>query len=435
MMRTKTMPATGRGRWTSISTLAAVLAGTAQAQSIDVPIELDQVRQQLEVETARLNALQRSLDEQEGSLATQRRQLIEQRRRIEALYERMTGRGAPPGIATPSGNQAEPVQRSAQADPTAPKPVGEAPSASDRPPEVAPLGEQAGVLTPQGKFVLEPSVQYLHATNNRVALVGFTIIPAITIGLIDIRRVSRDTFVGALTGRYGLTNRLEVEAKLPYVYASSSTISRPLATPSVTDSVFDTSGSGIGDVELAARYQMNQGGVDKPFYLATFRARLPTGKSPYDVPFDPVTTLPTRLATGTGFLGLQPGITVLFPSDPVVFFGGASYLYNVERDVGNGFGRISPGNVFDATFGMGLALNEKASFSIGYQHSVVGKPSQEGQAEGVTLAPTSTLQLGTVRFGFSYRLTPTTNVNLTLGVGATRDAPDLELTLRLPMTF
>jgi hypothetical protein len=203
----------------------------------------------------------------------------------------------------------------------------------------------------------------------------------------------------------------------------------------VTDSVFDTSGSGIGDVELAARYQINQGGVDKPFYLATFRARLPTGKSPYDVPFDPVTTLPTRLATGTGFLGLQPGITVLFPSDPVVFFGGASYLYNVERDVGNGFGTISPGNVFDATFGMGLALNEKASFSIGYQHSVVGKPSQEGQAEGVTLAPTSTLQLGTVRFGFSYRLTPTTNVNLTLGVGATRDAPDLELTLRLPMTF
>ena len=433
-MRTKKIPAAGGGRWVSISTLVAALAGTAQAQSIDAPIELDRFRQQLEEETARLNALQRSLDEQESSLATQRRQLIEQRRRIEALYERMTGRGAPPSVAPPSGDQAEPM-RSAQTDPAAPKPVGEAPRASERPPEVAPIGQEPGVLTPQGKLVLEPSLQYFHATNNRVALVGFTIIPAITIGLIDIRRVSRDTFVGALTGRYGLTNRLEVEAKIPWVYSSSSTISRPLATPSVTDSVFDAHGSGIGDVELAARYQINQGGIDKPYYIGSLRVRLPTGKSPYEVPFDPITTLQTKLPTGTGFVGIQPGVTALFPSDPVVFFGGMSYMYNVERDVGNGFGRISPGNVFDATFGMGLALNEKASFSIGYQHSVVGKPSQEGQVSGTTLAPTSTLQLGTVRFGFSYRLTQKTNMNLTLGVGATREAPDLELTLRAPMTF
>ena len=434
-MRTKTMRTAVRGRSITISALAAALAGTAQAQNIGAPIDLDQFRQQLEEETARLNALQRSLDEQESSLGTQRQQLREQRRRLEALYQRMTGRGAPPSIATPSSDQGEPL-RSAQTDSTAPaKPVGEAPRTSERPPEVAPIGEQAGVLTPQGKLVLEPSLQYLHSTNNRVALVGFTIIPAITIGLIDIRRVSRDTFVGALTGRYGLTNRLEVEAKVPYVYAKSSTITRPLATPSVTDSVFDASGDGIGDVELAARYQINQGGVDKPYYLGSFRVRMPTGKSPYEVAFDPITTLQTKLPTGTGFYGLQPGITALFPSDPVVFFGGLSYMYNIERDVGNGFGRISPGNVFDATFGMGLALNEKASFSIGYQHSVVGKPSQEGQTSGTTLAPTSTLQLGTVRFGFSYRLTDKTNLNLTLGVGATRDAPDLELTLRAPMTF
>lgn len=433
-MRPKTLPAAGRGRWISISTLAAALAGTAQAQSIDSAVDLDQFRQQLEGETARLNALQRSLDEQESSLAAQRRQLIEQRRRLEALYERMTGRGAPPSSATPSGNQPTPLQ-SAQTDPTTPKPVGEAPRTGERPPEVAPIGQESGVLTPQGKLVLEPSLQYNHTTNNRVALVGFTIIPAITIGLIDIRRVSRDTFVAALTGRYGLTNRLEVEAKVPYVYADSSTITRPLATPSVTDSVFDAKGSGIGDVELAARYQINQGGVDKPYYIGSFRVRLPTGKSPYEVPFDPITTLQTKLPTGTGFLGLQPGVIALFPSDPVVFFGGASYMYNVERDVGNGFGRISPGNVFDTNFGMGLALNEKASFSIGYQHSVVGKPSQEGQVSGTSLAPTSTLQLGTVRFGFSYRLTPKTNMNLTLGVGATREAPDLELTLRAPMTF
>ena len=45
------------------------------------------------------------------------------------------------------------------------------------------------------------------------------------------------------------------------------------------------------------------------------------------------------------------------------------------------------------------------------------------------------LQLGTLRFGVAYRLTPRTNFNLSVGVGVTDDTPDLELTLRVPMTF
>lgn len=431
-MRKKIIHKALRGRWVALSALA--LAGAAHAQQIGESLDLNQLRQQLQEETARLNALQRSLDEQEGKLGADRQQLREQRRRIDALYERMSGKGAAPVAVAPGSGQPENVQ-SAQAGTAAPKPVGEAPATDERPPPIAQIFQDPGILTPKGKLVLEPSMQYLHATNNRVALVGFTIIPAITIGLIDIRRVSRDTFVGALTGRYGLTNRLEVEAKLPYVYASSTTITRPLATASVADSIFDSSGHGIGDVEFAARYQINQGGVDKPFYVGSFRVKTRTGQSPYDVEIDPTTSLQRTLPTGTGFVGLQPGITALFPSDPVVFFGGLSYLYNIKRDVGHGFGTISPGNLIDANFGMGLALNEKASFSVGYQHSVVGTPTQEGAASGVTLAPTSTLQLGTLRLGFSYRLTPKTNMNLTLGVGVTRDAPDLELTLRVPTSF
>ena len=75
----------------------------------------------------------------------------------------------------------------------------------------------AGVLTPKGSLVLEPSLQYAHSTSNRVALVGFTIIPALTIGLIDIRGVNRNTLIPALTARYGLTNRMELEVKVPYV--------------------------------------------------------------------------------------------------------------------------------------------------------------------------------------------------------------------------
>jgi hypothetical protein len=51
------------------------------------------------------------------------------------------------------------------------------------------------------------------------------------------------------------------------------------------------------------------------------------------------------------------------------------------------------------------------------------------------LARTGTLQLGTLRLGVSYLLTERFNLNFTLGFGVTRDAPDLELTVRLPMIF
>ena len=57
----------------------------------------------------------------------------------------------------------------------------------NRPPEVAPLGDQPGVLTQRGTYVLEPSVQYGYSSSNRVALVGYTVIPAILIGLVDVR--------------------------------------------------------------------------------------------------------------------------------------------------------------------------------------------------------------------------------------------------------
>jgi outer membrane putative beta-barrel porin/alpha-amylase len=412
------------------SAVAGILVGSgvAQAQQAVEPVDYEQVNRRLDEETAKVNALQRNLEEQEQTLSATRRLLQDQQRQLKALQmEMMRGRGA-----APSATQAAQAQKPGSEPP--PKPVGEAPPQQEQLPQTAQIFGEPTVLTPQGKWTLEPSLQFIHASNNTVALVGFTIIPAITIGLIDIRRVTRDAFYGAFTGRYGLTNRFEVEGKVPYVYSSTSTLTRPLATPSVTDSQFDAHGSGIGDVELAGRYQINAFRGDNLVYVGSLRLRAPTGKGPFEVDFDPVTNLQKQLPTGAGFYGLQPGMQFLFPSDPVVFIAGLSYQHNFKRDVGHGFGTIRPGDVVDLNFGMGLALNEKASFSFGYQHSVVFGTRQEGPADpGKTLSPTSTTQLGTARFGLTYSLTRDTAINLSLGIGVTRETPDLELTLRLPM--
>lgn len=401
--------------------VAGMLAsvGAAHAQQAAEPVDYENVTQRLEEETARLNALQR--------------QLNEHRREIEKLRLQLRGRGtAPPGAM----QSAQAGAQSQAAGEPAPKPVGEAPPPTEQLPQTAQIFSEPTVLTPRGAYTLEPSLQYIHASNNRVALVGFTIIPAITIGLIDVRRVTRDAFFGAVTARYGLTNRLEIEGKVPYVYSSTSTLTRPLATPSVTDTQFDAKGSDIGDVELAGRYQLNAFRGDNMVYIGSLRLRLPTGTGPFDVDYDPVTNLQKRLPTGSGFYGLQGGMSFLLPSDPVVFFSGVNYQHNFKRDVGNGFGTIRPGDVLDLNFGMGLGLNEKASFSFGYQHSVVFRMSQDGPAApGKTLSPTSTTQLGTARFGLTYAVTKQTAVNLSLGIGVTRETPDLELTLRVPIRF
>ncbi|MFA9219468.1 MAG: hypothetical protein ACEQSK_20510, partial [Sphingomonadaceae bacterium] len=243
-------------------------------------------------------------------------------------------------------------------------PVGSAPASDGRAPEVAPIFEQPGVLTAKGKVVLEPSYQFGYSSSNRVALVGYTIIPALLIGLIDVREIKRNTSTAALTARYGLSRRTELEFKLPYVYRSDSTVSRELFTGSATDRVFETSGKSVGDAELALRHQLNEGGPERAYYIGAVRLKTRTGTDPFDVITDcsrrcvgqgaTGTGLPLELPTGSGFYAVQPSLTWLFPSDPLVLFSSISYLHNfkrngVERRVLDGerepLGTVAPGAV------------------------------------------------------------------------------------------
>jgi hypothetical protein len=349
-------------------------------------------------------------------------------------------RGAGPAAVAANG---QPVDNGGNA-------VGRPPSEASRTPQVAPIFESPGVLTPRGQLVFEPSIQYAYSSSNRVALVGYTVIPALLIGLLDVREVKRNTATAAATFRYGFDNRLELEAKVPYVYRSDSAVSRELFTGTATERAFDTSGKAIGDVELGWRYQLNDGGVEKPYYIAGLRFKSRTGRDPFQVVTDCAqrcvgenvtgTGLPLDLPTGSGFYSMQPSLTWLLPSDPAIFFGSFSYTHNfkrsnVYRTVRNGekefLGDVKPGDVFGFNFGMGLALNEKASFSIGYDHASVGRTKQGGQV----LPGSVRIQLGTLLLGYSYRMSDKRTLNVSVGAGLTRDTPDVTLMLRMPFSF
>ncbi|AXK40589.1 transporter [Crenobacter cavernae] len=304
--------------------------------------------------------------------------------------------------------------------------------------------EKPGVLTPRGSFVFDPSIQFSTTSSNRVAILGYTIVPALTVGVVDVRSVSRNTFVVALGGRYGVTNRLEIEGRIPYVNQHDSSVSRPIGDPAVSDKVFNTNGNGIGDVQVGLRYQLNDPVGGDPFYIASLRVQAPTGEGPFDVPYDSATNLQTKVPTGSGFWGVQVGGSAVLPSDPAVFFGGVSYQWNRPEDVdktlnitpGNNvtqrIGRVDPGDVFQFNFGMGFAINNKSSFSIGYDHNAIFRTKINGQyaADAQRL-----IHVGSLLFGYSYTTNPRESVNLILGVGTTRDSPDVQITLRAPFSL
>ncbi|HSB95258.1 MAG TPA: transporter [Spongiibacteraceae bacterium] len=394
----------------------------------------EQIKQLLDEQTRKLTAERKKLADQETQLSETKKNLEEAQHQLNQLR-------AQAGLAPPPPVPQQP--RVAQQE--QPKPVGQAPEdTTTRALTVAQIFEQPGILTPRGKFMLEPSMQYGYSTSNRLSLVGYTVIPAILIGLIDVREVKRTTYIATMTARYGLTNRLELEAKLPYVYRYDESIGREVLQGSASNNVFDSSGKGIGDVELTARYQFNESGGEDPFYIGTFRVKTHTGTDP----FESRTTntiqgfrqgIETELPTGSGFYGIQPGLTMIYPSDPAVFFGSLSYLYSFERnnvkqktdaeDVE--LGSIQPGGIFEFNFGLGLALNDRSSLSIGYDQSSVGKIKQDGH----TLADSVTVELATLLLGFSYQFDPKRSLNLSIGAGLTVDTPDITLTMRMPISF
>ncbi|QIB65309.1 transporter [Kineobactrum salinum] len=292
-----------------------------------------------------------------------------------------------------------------------------------------------GVLTGRGKFILEPSLQYSYSDNNRVFLDGFTFLPAIAIGLIDLREIKRHSTIFSVAGRYGLSSRLEAELRVPYVYREDSQRSRPVSIGVGDDQIFEADGDGLGDIELALRYQLNEGRAGWPVFIGNLVTSFDTGSSPFDVEFvqsTPGAMFPTELPTGAGYLSVQPGISMLYPTDPGVFFGNLSYSWNEEtdEDIAGIERSVDPGDTLGLGFGMGFALNDRSSFSIAYSHKHVFASKTDGvEING------SVLDIGQLSIGYSVRANTATRYNLSVNIGTTDDAQNVGLTLRMPMTF
>jgi len=312
--------------------------------------------------------------------------------------------------------------------------------------------EVAGILTPKGTLTLEPSLKYVQSSTNRVYLEGFgpLILPAFFLGIIDIREVDRKTAVASLSARYGINNRLQISGRVPFVWRDDSTRSQPISVDLIDDGIFSASGADIGDIEAAIDYQFNDGDDGWPFITGSLRVKAPTGTNPYEVEtterslIDPDTGLcsipdvpvgeciqqfPKELPTGTGTWSIQPSVTFLYPTDPAVFYGTLDYSFNLEEDFRD-VGAIDPGDAIGISGGMGFGINDRSSFSVGFSYTHGFETRQAGSKINGT-----DYDIGRMLFGYSFRWSEDTTVNLTVGIGATEDAQDFEMNLSIPTNF
>jgi hypothetical protein len=399
----------------------------AQAQAQDAD---------LAARVARLEALlarqQDTLAAQEAELEALRRASppIEETWRVRTQDElaRDTARGPYPAT--------RPVETAEERPQAAPQSAVAAPPAlAANRGQLAAIPEGMGVLSRRGRMSFDLSGDYTRSTSNRLVFRGIEIVPGIQIGVIEANEADRDTVSANLTGRFGVTDRLEVEMRVPYVRRSDTITTVQQRDEAVTRTI-DLNGEGVGDVEAAVRYQFNRGERGRPILVGALRVKSDTGEGPFEIERDEF-GVATRLATGSGFWGVEPSVSMLFPSDPAVIFANLGYFAHLPRDVDvtEGevtVGRVDPGDSIGAAIGFGFAMNQKFSFSLGYRHNYIFPT--ESELNG-TVERSDELQVGALLFGMSYRFNDRFSLNGNFEFGVTGDAPDMRFILRVPLAF
>ncbi|CAG22307.1 transporter [Photobacterium profundum] len=289
---------------------------------------------------------------------------------------------------------------------------------------VADIFEQPGVLTPRGSFVIDSSLSYTQNSSNTISVVGYSVLPSLIVGLIQASDIDRTTITFGLSGRYGITNRLEVEVRIPWVYRSDSISERSAGIGQEKDKLIDLDGNGLGDIEAGFKYQLNMNTA--PYWIGSLRFKSTTGDSPYE-------GSPDDLPTGSGFPSIEPGLTMIMPIDPAVIYMNTSYIWNIEDDVdlAGTKASIDLGDTISFGAGMGFAVNPKFSFSLGLSHKTIFK----SKVSGVENFNAKVLQLDSLSVGANYAVSRDTTINVGASAGLTADAPDFQLTVRIPYTL
>ena len=442
--------------------IAAALAGTAHAAGQP---GTGTAAQQDDGEAS----LREQLQQFGETLAAQQREIQRLRDEVERLEMAQRGRGLGPGPQQPPTAQPQPeaaqlAQEPAQPppDPT-PTPVP-APAPADEPMQIgearreaeAAQREQEKALVVrehaplfERKFTFDAGLNYSYYDRRQLALSGFLALDAIFLGNLNLDQSKVSVATLDITGRYGLTDRLSLEASIPYVRRDSRFVSAGVGGASTAVSEVQLSSSGIGDASVAAYYQVVKESARWPDLVASLRVRAPTGRDPFGLKLiqadenNDNLNVPESLPTGTGLWSATANVSALRTYDPVILFANLGYtMYRPEDfdDISPVLDQVSPaevslGNSIQLSAGLAIALNDRSavSFSVASAFSAATHTTSPGQAE--MRVPGSSSNSTALNIGATYALPSGWTMSGQLAAGLTPDAPNFVMGIRASKSF
>lgn len=303
--------------------------------------------------------------------------------------------------------------------------------------------------TQRSRFGAELAFGYSHFGDARINLDGFLALDAIFLGTISIDEVDADIFTSDLTLRYGVSDRLFIDANIPFLYRTSNYRSGGAGGAANAPVEARVSDQGLGDISIGASYQVLAETNKRPNIVVSGRVKTTTGREPFGIDFVEVEgsegnlQVPRALATGSGVWGASLGVSALKTLDPMVVFGSINYFRNFQRgfadideNPGDQPGRVAIGNALQFGVGLAFALNESSSISMSYSQRLVERSRLRLDTnETFQKVAGSQANIALVNLGATFTLGRHLSLVSTVGIGLTDDSPDMVVGLRIPYRF
>lgn len=294
-------------------------------------------------------------------------------------------------------------------------------------------------------FTLETGISYSHSDRRQLTLEGFLALDAIFLGNIKLDRIKSDIVQLDVTGRYGVTDRLQLDFNAPFLYRNSTFESSGVGGSASTLGERDVSNADIGDVSAGAYYRLFPETPTSPDIVLNVRVKAPTGKDPYGIKFTKVgdVSAPNDLPTGNGLWSLSTGLTFVKTIDPAILFANIGYSHNFSRkfsDISGTpgdkvSGEIDLGDSYQLGGGFAFALSDRMSTSMSYAHRFSHKARIKQAGQGWDSVTGSDASAGSLNFGITYAMSDKLSMVANVGMGVTPDAPDVTVGIKFPYNF
>jgi hypothetical protein len=342
-------------------------------------------------------------EELQSALAQRDRQIATLEQRIDALERER-------GAAAPAANEAIQTVPTAATAPASQAAAAGGSSDDDTSLQALSRGlvQHGLLLLPAWNVEFIPSAAYSHTQNQGLVLVD----TPEGISTVNDQRLRDDAVETSASLRVGLPWRSQFQITAPFDWKRDD-----VALGDGSEVVH--SGAAVGDVQLELSHQFVVEHGWLPDLVGAVSVRAPTGTDPYKVPV-------VSVATGAGAPQIAGRLTVFKTLDPLVLFSTVSYAYSPTYR--ESFGRVHAGDALDWQVGGLLAVSPDTSLSFGFDQQFRGVTRDNGKAiagsDGVAAV---------AQFGLDQVINARTLLDISVGVGVTRDAPDYTFMVSLPI--